>query len=81
MQGQTAGVNVIRQAKAIKIKNLEKELREVVLSHQEGDLFQCPFCKYIGKKNKKGTAKIFRNSDGLAFKCFNCGRWRKIKNG
>lgn len=36
--------------------------------------FVCPYCNYIGKKNKTGSARIYDKQ----FVCFHCGERRKI---
>lgn len=44
-----------------------------------GDCLLCPICMYESKKNRKGSAKIFKNGGETSFKCFACGVWRLIK--
>lgn len=39
--------------------------------------FLCPYCQYIGKFNKIGSAKIF--SKTMTFKCFACGEFRRVE--
>ena len=76
---QKLGLPNIRKIRSQKIKNLEKELKEEIYSRAAGELFLCPFCKYESRKNKRGTAKVFKSEDGTSsFKCFSCGRWRKL---
>ena len=60
-----------------KIQKLESEFKEVIIGEGAGHLFICPFCNYSSRKNSKGSAKVF-DDDGLVFKCFSCGIWRKI---
>lgn len=36
----------------------------------------CPFCNYTSRKNKKGSARIFRT----IFKCFHCNEKRRCEN-
>ena len=72
---QKLGVKIIEEAKGEKIQKLEKEMQEVIASNLEGALFICPYCNYESKNNPKGTAKVFENK---FFKCFACGKWRKI---
>ena len=73
---QKLGINLIKEARKEKIKKLEKEMREVILANKEGAIFICPFCNYVGEKqNRNGSAKVIGNK---FFKCFACGKWRKI---
>jgi len=76
---QKLGKSILSSAKGLKIRKMEKELGKDVIYRKDGELFLCPFCKYESKKNRKGTAKIFRDEKGISFKCFACGKWRKIK--
>jgi len=71
---QTLNLSIIKEAKAVKIRSLEIELKNYISSCQIGEMIECPFCHYISK-NKKGTAKVFSDN---TFKCFNCGIWRKL---
>ena len=74
---QKLNVNIINEAKKMKIKKLEKDL-EYITTFPTGQMIMCPFCNYQSKKNNKGTAKVFQDDTGTSFKCFACGVWRKI---
>ena len=74
---QHSGVDLISVVKKFKMQKLESEMKEAVLAEGAGHLFICPFCNYSSPKNSKGSAKVF-DTDGLIFKCFNCGIWREI---
>lgn len=71
---QSIDIDLIKQAKKEKIQQLERDIREGVLSNSPGETFVCPLCNYTSRKNPKGSAKRFQD----AFKCFACGIWRKI---
>ena len=75
---QKIGSNIIKIAKKIRIKKLEEDLKGEIYYRNNGEIFICPFCKYQSKKNRKGTAKIFKNENSSAMKCFACGIWRRI---
>ena len=74
---QRLGKSIINSVGKAKMIKLEKEIREEVYSKQQGEMFECPFCHYIAK-NKRFTAKIFDNNGKKSFKCFNCGKWRRL---
>lgn len=71
---QYLNLDTLKKVRAEKMQKLESEMREVILSHEKGELFICPFCNYSSKKNKKGSAKMFEDS----FCCFSCRAWRRI---
>ena len=76
---QKLDIKLVKEAKKEKIKKLEDEMKDIILSHNVGEIFICPFCNYSGyKKNGKGSAKLFSDNKNKFFKCFNCGIWRKI---
>ena len=76
---QKLGIRILDIAKKTKMKKLENELKKEIYGRVVGELFLCPFCKYESKKNRKGTAKLFEDEKGIrSFKCFSCGRWRKL---
>jgi len=72
---QKLKLNYITEAKKVKMQKLEDEMKEVILANKEGAVFICPYCNYSSRKNRKGSAKVF---DNKFFKCFSCGKWRKI---
>lgn len=74
---QKLNVDILKIAKAMRIKNLEKDL-EYITNFPAGQLIDCPFCHYQSKKNRKGTAKIFKDKNGTSLKCFACGKWRRL---
>ena len=76
---QKFGKGIIDTVKKVRIKNLESEIKDFIFPKSDGEIFICPFCNYESNKNRKGTAKIFSGKDGISFKCFACGKWRKIK--
>ena len=75
---QKIGSHIIKIVKKIRIKKLEDNLKGEIYYRNAGEIFICPFCKYQSKKNRKGTAKIFKDEKSTSFKCFACGIWRKI---
>lgn len=75
---QRLNISLIDEAKKTTTKNLEKEMREIISPCSKGEIIVCPYCKYESKKNPKGSAKIFENDNGKFFKCFACGKWRRI---
>lgn len=72
---QQLNSSIIETAKKEKIQKLESDMREVLIANKDGALFVCPYCNYESKKNPKGSAKVFQNE---FFKCFSCGKWRRI---
>ena len=74
---QKLGIDLIKEINKVKIQKLEAEMSEIVLAEGTGHLFICPFCNYSSPKNSKGSAKCF-DDDGIIFKCFHCGIWRKV---
>jgi len=75
---QKLNVDIINEAKKMKIKQLEENLKYIT-NFPTGQMIICPFCNYQSKKNNKGTAKIFNDYNGTSFKCFACGIWRKVE--
>jgi len=75
---QSLGSHIIDISKKVKIKSMEKELRTELNFREDGEMFLCPFCKYESRNNKKGTAKIFKTGTSVSFKCFACGKWRRV---
>ena len=75
---QTLGLQIIKIARKERMKKLEDNMQECLISEGSGYIFICPYCKYESKKNKKGSAKIFEDNGMKSFKCFNCGKWRRI---
>lgn len=74
---QKLNVNVIALARKEKMKRLETEL-SCLGSISSGTQIVCPLCQYTSRNNKKGSAVVFRNDGWSAFKCFSCGKWRRI---
>ena len=72
---QKLGLEIVRVAKKEKMQKLEDEMKDAIDANKEGAIFICPYCQYESKKNPKGSAKVFKNE---FFKCFSCGKWRKI---
>ena len=75
---QRLDIEIIRIAMKEKIQKLEIEMRDVILTEEAGYLFLCPYCQYTSRKNRKGSAKLFDDKGELIFKCFNCGKWRRV---
>lgn len=69
---------IIAVARKERTKKLETEMQGILSGEGTGYLFVCPFCNYSSSKNKKGSAKIFEDNGIKSFKCFNCGKWRRI---
>ena len=76
---QRLDIKIIKEAKENKLKNLEEEMREVVLGFKGSNPFPCPFCHYESKKNRKGSALIFEDNGSDVFLCLSCRKWRKVK--
>ena len=72
---QKLKLEYIKEAKKMKMEKLEDSMKEVILASIGGEVFICPYCNYSSRKNRKGSAKVFQKE---FFKCFNCGKWRKI---
>lgn len=76
---QKMNLRNIQTIKKLKIRKLEGELSKEFKGMVNGERFICPFCKYQSRKNRKGSAILFKNEDGSnSMKCFSCGRWRKL---
>ena len=76
---QKLNIDLVGEIKRTKIQKLEAEMKEVILTHEAGEIFVCPYCGYTGeKKNRKGSAKLFQNNNEFFFKCFSCGIWRAV---
>lgn len=75
---QRLELHIIKKARKKKMKKLERSMRNELKGEGSGYLFVCPFCNYHSKKNPKGSAKIFDNDNSRSFKCFNCGKWRRL---
>ena len=75
---QKLNVDILNVAKKMRIKKLEEDL-QYITNFPPGQLIECPFCHYQSKKNRKGTAKIFKDERGTSFKCFACSVWRRIE--
>ena len=67
--------DIIESAKKEKTKRLEDDMREYIIPNKDGAVFVCPYCQYESRKNSKGSAKVFKEE---FFKCFACGKWRRI---
>lgn len=75
---QKLNVEILNQAKKEKMKQLEKEL-SYLKNYSNSDKIICPFCGVGDHKGKYNScAKVFKNENGSFFKCFACGRWRKL---
>ena len=61
------GVKIERAGKKV----LKKEGLEI------GSRFLCPFCQYVSKKNKQGSAFVYPET--MTFFCFACRERRIIK--
>lgn len=68
-------LDIMKIAKKEKIKSMEKELKEQPI----GVLMLCPFCNYVSKKSRRGTAQIFENKGERFFICYCCRKWRVLK--
>lgn len=76
MQRLSSGI--LEKARYTKMKKLEENLKKELGSYVTGQRVVCPFCKYESKKNKRGTAIVFKDGDALGIKCFACGKWRRL---
>jgi uncharacterized protein YbcI len=65
---------ILSQARAEKMKELDSKMKEVIEGHLPGEKIICPFCHYQSNKNPKGSCVVFSDS----IKCFSCGIWRKV---
>ena len=72
-------IDLLDEIKKVKMKGLEAEMKNIILSEGAGYIFICPYCNYTSEKNSKGSAKIFDDNRNKFFKCFACGIWRKVK--
>ncbi len=72
---QHLDLDIIKMAKATKIKKMEQEFKGFIQNVAVGEITECPVCKYTSKKNPRGSAKVF---SGGTFKCFSCGIWRRV---
>ena len=75
---QKLNVHIVKEINSTKMKKLEDEMKDIILVHQRGEIFICPYCNYESRKNKKGSAKLFQDNNGTYFKCFSCGKWRVV---
>jgi len=73
---QLLPLKVLEFVKKERVKRLEKELSELRTLPVD-TLFECSFCHYQTKRIN-GSAKIFQEGKEKFFKCFSCGKWRKL---
>ena len=70
---------ILKESKNKKMKAVEQEIS--YLNEEPIDAkVECPFCHYQSKRGAV-SGKIFEDKQdhSKAFKCFNCGIWRKLK--
>ena len=75
---QTLDLDIFKRVKALKVRELETELREGFAGCMNKERCACPFCQYSSKKNKH-SGVIFVDGSRKSFKCFSCGIWRRIE--
>jgi hypothetical protein len=72
-------IRVLELAKRTKMSQLEDQLKDYFKDlNTNGEPIDCPFCHYVSK-NKRFSGKLWVKDGHKTFKCFSCGKWRRIE--